>query len=190
MHNLRSLLTNKGKRMKIFKLLFISSLLVGTSLMAFTAKVKEPIIVEGTNVGEYQKPGAPVDIKYTSEHVEIGEVSRVVIVLMPRANSGTMKVKVKLDKALEEVSNVDKQLSFDLETDKKEFPLQLEVSANEDGLYYIRLHIVMKDKGMRAFAVPVYFGEGKLKKVNTTVEKTQKGEMISVSAAEETITKE
>lgn len=176
--------------MKIIKLLFVSSLLVTTSLMAFTAKVKEPVIVKGTTVGEYQKPGAPIDIRYTSEHVEIGEVSKVDIILMPRGGSGTMKVKIKLDKALDEISNVDKQLSFDLENGTKEYPIHVEVSAAEDGLYYIRLHVVIKGKGMRAFAVPVYFGEGKLQTNNVTVEKTQEGEKISVSAAEETITKE
>ena len=176
--------------MKIVKILLVSSLLIGTSVTAFTSKVKEPVLVKGTSEGAYQKPGAPVEIKYTSEHVDAGEVSKVDIVLMPRAESGTMKVKIKLSKALEEISNVDKKLSFDLESPGKEYPIALEVLAEEDGLYYVKVQVVIEGKGMRAFAVPVYVGEGKLKTDTSAVEKTQKGENISVSAAEETITKE
>jgi hypothetical protein len=176
--------------MKIFKLLLASTLLVGTSAIAFTSKVKEPVLVKGTSIGEYSKPGAPVEIRYTSEHVEVGEVSKVNIVLLSSATTGTMKVKVKLDKQLNEISNIEKQLSFDLDTNSKEYPIHLDVSADEDGLYYIKLHVVIKGKGMRAFAVPVYFGEGQLKTQKAAVEKTQTGENISVSAAEETITEE
>jgi len=176
--------------MKIFKILFIALLLIGTHAMALTSKVKKPVLVKGTSVGEYKKPGAPVDISYISEHVDSGESSRVAIVLLTRITSGTMKVKVKLGKGLEEISNVDKQLTFELGTDTIEYPLNMEVSADEDGLYYVKLRVAIKGKGMRAFAVPVYFGEGKLKTENVILEKNQEGETISVSAAEETITKE
>jgi LEA14-like dessication related protein len=176
--------------MKRMNILLVSALLIGTSALAFTPKVKEPILVKGTSIGEYKKPGAPVDISYISEHVESGDVSRVVIVLMTRVKTGMMKVKVKLGKGLEEISNVDKQLSYDLDTDTIEYPLNMEVSAEEDGLYYIKLHVSIKGKGMRAFAVPVYFGEGKIKTQNTAVAKTQEGENIIVSPAQETITKE
>lgn len=176
--------------MKVFKIALVASLLGATSTMAFTAKIKEPVLVKGTSTGKYKKPGAPVDISYISEHVQSGESSRVVVVLMTRVTTGTMKVKIKLDKGLEEISNIDKQLSFDLGTDTIEYPLNMEVLADEDGLYYIKLRVSIKGKGMRAFAVPVYFGEGKLKTSHTAVEKTQEGENISVSAAEETITKE
>lgn len=190
MRNSQSLSTHKGENMKLLKIVVVSSLLATTSLMALSAKVKEPVLVQGTSVGEYQKPGAPVDIKYTSEHVEVGEVSKVDIVLMPRAESGTMKVKIKLAKALEEISNIDKKLSFDLESRGKEYPIALEVLAEENGLYYVKVQVVIEGKGMRAFAVPVYVGEGKLKTDTSAVEKTQQGENISVSVAEETITKE
>lgn len=176
--------------MKIFKILLASSLLLGTSAIAFTTKVKEPLLVKGTSIGEYNKPGAPVEIRYTSEHVDVGEVSKVDIMLISSVITGTMKVKIKLDKQLNEISNVDKHLSFDLDSKSKEYPIDLDVSADEDGLYYIKLHVAIKGKGMRAFAIPVYFGEGQLKTQKAAVEKTQKGENISVSAAEETITKE
>ena len=175
--------------MKIKHILLVSSLFLGTSAMAMTAKVEKPVLVKGTSVGEYAKPGAPVEISYTSEHVSVGDVSKVDIVLTSRMKSGTMKVKIKVDKDLHEISNVDKHLSFDLSEGEKEYPLQLEVSADEDGLYYVRVMVTIKGKGMRSFAVPVYVGKGTLRKNKANIEQTKSGENISVFSAEETITK-
>ena len=98
-----------------------------------------------------------------------------------------MKVKVKIDKGLNEITNTDKQLSFDLDKGEKEYPLHLEVSAHKDGLYYVRVMVTIKDKGMRAFAVPVYVGKGTLTKNKTNVEKTKSGENMILFKAEETI---
>ncbi len=176
--------------MKILKILLTSSLLISTSVMAFTAKVEKPALVKGTSIGKYAKPGAPVDIRYESQHVNIGDTSDINIILTSSSTIGTMKVKIKVDKGLDEVSSVEKHLSFDLSKGEKEYPLHLSVSADEDGLYYIRILVSIKGKGMRAFAVPVYVGDGVLKTKKTAVEKTEKGENISVSAAQETITKE
>ncbi len=168
----------------------MSSLLISTSAMAFSAKVEKPAVVKGASTGKYAKPGAPVDISYDSQHVNAGDTSNVNVILTSSTTVGTMKVKVKVDKGLHEISNVKKHLSFDLAKGKKEYPLHLEVSADEDGLYYVRIQVAIKGQGMRAFAVPVYVGDAVLKTKKTAVEKTDKGETISVSAAEETITKE
>ena len=176
--------------MKIVKILCMSSLLIGTSALAFTAKVEKPALVKGTSIGKYVKPGAPVDISYESQHVDAGDTSNINIILKSGSSTGTMKVKIQVDKDLHEISNVEKNLSFDLADVKKEYPLYLEVSADEDGLYYVRILVSIKGKGMRAFAVPVYVGDGVLKTTKTEVEKTDIGENISVSAAQETIIKE
>ena len=175
--------------MKITQLLLVSSLFLGTSVMALTAKVEKPVLVKGTSVGEYAKPGAPVEISYTSEHVSMGDVSKVDISLTSSLKSGTMKVKVKVDKDLSEITNIDKHLSFDLSEEGNEYPLHLEVSADEDGLYYVRVMVSIKGKGMRSFAVPVYVGEGTLRKNKANMEKTKSGENITVFSAEETIIK-
>lgn len=175
--------------MKIFNVLLTSALLLGTSAMALTAKVEKPVLVKGTSVGSYAKPGAPVEISYTSEHVSVGDVTNVDINLTSSIKTGTMKVKVKVDKDLNEITTVDKHLSFDLTQGEKEYPLHLEVSADEDGLYYVRVMVTIKGKGMRSFAVPVYVGEGTLRKNKATIEKTKSGENITVFSAEETITK-
>ena len=175
--------------MKITHIVLLGSLFLGTSSMALSSKVDKPVVVQGSSVGEYAKPGAPVDISYTSEHVNVGDISKVEIVFTSRVRSGMMKVKVKVDKDLNEISNVKKELSFDLGKGKKEYPLYLEVSGDEDGLYYVRVMVRIKGQGMRSFAVPVYIGEGTLRKNKTTIEKTKNGENITVFSAEETITK-
>ncbi len=176
--------------MKRIHIVVLTSLLVGTSAMAMSAKVEKPVVVKGTSIGKYAKPGAPVGIRYESQHVNVGDTSHIDIILTSSSTTGTMKVKVKVDKDLNELSPVQKHLIFDLREGKKEYPLHLEVSADEDGLYYVRILVSIKGKGMRAFAVPVYVGDTVLKTKKTAVEKTDKGETISVSAAQETITKE
>lgn len=176
--------------MKVFKILLVSSLLISTTAIAFTAKVEKPELVKGTSIGKYAKPGAPVNITYTSEHVAVGDVSKVDIVLATSVSKGTMKVIVKVDKNLDEISDRQKHLSFDLSDGKKEYPLHLEVSAAEDGLYYVKLLVSIKGQGMRAFAVPVYVGDGIPKMKKTPVEKTTSGETISISPAEESIIEE
>jgi len=181
--------------MKIFNIVLTSSLLIATSATAFSAKVKEPSSVKGTSVGTYAKPGAPVDIRYESQHVDAGDSSVVSIVLTSSVSMGNMKVKLKVDKGLNDLSHSKKHLSFDLSEGKKEYPLHLEVSADEDGLYYISVLVSIKGQGMRAFAVPVYVGDAVDKTKKTVagyrnIEKTDKGTTISVSAAQESITEE
>ncbi|PHS40623.1 MAG: hypothetical protein COB07_03720 [Sulfurovum sp.] len=173
----------------------MSSLLISTAAMAFGVKVEKPVVVKGSSIGTYAKPGAPVDISYESEHVDTGDTSNINIILTSSTTTGTMKVKVKVDKDLHEISKVKKHLSYDLSESKKEYPLHLEVSADEEGLYYIRVLVSIKGQGMRAFAVPVYVGDAVLKTKKTagsysTIEKTDKGGTISVSAAQESITEE
>jgi len=176
--------------MRIVKILLASSLLIITTAIAFTAKVDKPESVKGTSIGKYAKPGAPVDITYTSEHVDVGDVSKVDIVLMTSVTTGKMQVKVKVDRDLDEISGLEKHLSFDLSDGKKEYPLHLEVSAAEDGRYYVKLLVSIKGQGMRAFAVPVYVGEGTSKMKKAPIEKTTNGETISISPAQESIIQE
>lgn len=181
------MIIKKGNKMKT---ILLASILLITASVAFTAKVEKPALIQGTSVGKYAKPGAPVDIRYETQHVNIGDVSDINIILISSSTMGTMKVTLKVDKGLDEVSSVEKHFSFDLSEGNREYPIDLQVSADEDGLYYIKLLISIKGKGMRAFAVPVYVGDAVLKTKKAAVEKTEKGENINVSAAQETITKE
>ena len=175
--------------MKKMKILLLASLLIGVSAIAMTSKVEKPIgIKSGTSIGEYKKPGAPVDITYTTEHVEAGDVSEVKIVLTSTVESGTMDVLVNVDKNLNQLTNIANSVSFDMGVGQKEYPLDLSVSADQDGLYYVKLIVSIKDRGVRTFAVPVYVGDEKsYKKSSKSIKKTANGQNISVSPATETI---
>lgn len=175
--------------MKNIKTLLLASLLMGTKSMAMTSKVENPELVKGTSIGKYAKPGAPVDITYITEHVDVGEESHIHIVLSSRMTSGNMHVKIHLDKGLEANETLAKSMTIPMKADKGEYPIDFKVSADEDGLYYVKFLVSIKKKGFRAFAVPVYVGSGVLKNSKKSIQKTKNGENIVVSPAQETIIK-
>lgn len=174
--------------MKTIKIVLLATLFIGISAIAMTSKVEKPIgIKKGTSVGQYSKPGAPVDITYTTEHVDVGGISEVNIILSSAVESGTMNVVVNVDKNLNQLTDIAKNISFDMGAGEKEYPLNLSVSADKDGLYYVKLLVSIKGRGVRAFAVPVYVGDEKqYEKRNKPIKKTANGENISVSQAVET----
>ncbi len=165
----------------------ISFVLVGSLTMASPAKDSEIKLIKGTSVGHYAKPGAPVDIGYTSQNVDAGESCEVNIQLITSGQAGTMKVTIKIDKRLNATQKIDKIVSFILNKSQNEYPLKMNVSADTDGVYYIRVLVKIDGKGSRAFAVPVYIGEGRVRKSEVSIEKTATGENISVSKAVERV---
>lgn len=179
--------------MKKAKLLLVPFLII----MGLHAKPTDTItedsnIKTGTTIGHYSKPGAPIDMTYQTSSVDNNETSDINITLTTSAQTGTMNVTLNFEKSLTQVSNVDENLTFQITQGQKEYPINLQVSSLEDGLYYIRL-LTKIDKGsgsqLRAFAVPVYIGENPQPKTrSSTIMKAMNGENISVSKAVETIT--
>jgi len=160
-----------------------------TPLLLFIGLNAQP--VTGTTLGHYSKPGAPIDIKYTTNSVDKNETSDVNITLIPTVRSGTMSILLTLDDKLTPRSPIEKEIKFEITSTQRTYPLNLQVSSLEDGLYYIRL-LTKIDKGvgskMRAFAVPVTIGKGRKPNFNATLMmKSHSGENISVSRAVETI---
>ena len=148
----------------------------------------------GTTIGHYSKPGAPIDMTYLSNSTDDNKSNRVYdvnITLTSTVRYGTMNVKLTLDDNLTPTSPIEKELSFEISPEQKEYPINLQVSAPEDGLYYIRL-LTKIDKGvgskLRAFAVPVQVGERKKLNRNSVMMKSNAGENISISKAVETVT--
>ena len=163
--------------------------LVLTPFLILVGLNAEPIT--GTTLGHYSKPGAPIDMSYTSNRVDKNEVTDINITLTTTVRTGNMNVLVNFEDDLKQESNVPKELNFEITPDKKKYFINLKVSSSKDGLYYIRL-LTKIDKGsgskMRAFAVPVFVGdEPKKKNSNTMIMKASNGENISVSKAVETI---
>jgi len=149
--------------------------------------------MKGTTVGHYAKPGAPIDMSYVSKSHGNDEENRVYdvnITLSTTVHYGTMSAKINVDDKLTPLSTVEKEMHFELNPEKKKYHIDMQVSAKEDGLYYIRL-LTKIDKGvgskLRAFAVPVQVGEKKRLDVNTMIMKSHSGENISISKAVETI---
>ena len=149
--------------------------------------------MSGTTIGHYSKPGAPIDMTYLSKSTDNNKSSKLYdinITLTTTVRYGTMKVKMRFDDALKPLSSIEKELSFEITPEQKKYPINLQVSAKEEGLHYIRL-LTKIDKGrgskLRAFAVPVQVGEKKRLKRNSVMMKSHSGERISVSKAVETI---
>ena len=137
------------------------------------------------------KPGAPIDMSYESSKVQAGEIANVNVKLMTTLSSGEMEVTVNLDEGLTSDGVIQTVQKLTILPDEKEYALNFRVLAQEDGLYYIRL-LTKVESGdgarMRAFAVPIYVGDAKLKtKSKQVIMKVLGGENISVSKAQETI---
>ncbi|NOZ90235.1 MAG: hypothetical protein GXO60_02995 [Epsilonproteobacteria bacterium] len=179
-------------KIKTTKLLIASMLL--TTLMggvAMAKDTKDTKIAKGTTIGHYQKPGAPVDLTYKSTRVDVGEVADINISLSTTLKSGEMDVLLSLDDNLEPIGDSYDSVTFMLSPNQNNYDINLKVKGKKDGLYYIRLLIEVKGDNspkMRALAVPVYIGDGQLKKRSSQkIMKAMSGENISISKAQETI---
>ena len=144
-----------------------------------------------TTKGKYRKPGAPIDMTHTEARVAIGEIADINVTFSTSLRSGNIEIEVSLDKGLESSETLSSVTSFELSSDKKDYKMNFKVSAKKDGLYYIRL-LGKAGEGesirMRSFAIPVYVGDGHLKKKGKQViMKVMGGENLSVSKAQETI---
>ena len=148
-------------------------------------------IVKGTTVGHYQKPGAPIDINYSSTRVGLNEISDVNISLITSVKSGDMEVNIDIDKNLKVEGENYNKITFSLDPNEKEYNINLKLLSSKDGLYYVRLLTKIDNENslkMRAFAVPIYVGNGQLKrKTNQLIRKAMSGENLSISKAEETV---
>jgi len=165
-----------------------------------TAKIKliekkdiNGTIIKGTTIGHYQKPGAPVDMTYTTRKIKVGEVSDVNVTFSTSLKSGEMDISISFDKELKPVGEDFNRVIFPIIPGQRDYKLHLKVTSSKNGLYYVRFLIKIKDSNgissnMRAFAVPVYVGNGRLnRKSSQQIMKAFSGENLSVSKAEETI---
>jgi len=176
--------------MKLIKIVMVSALLLA-SLTAMTAKVEEQAekrvyqVLKSEKVDHCTKPGLPVELEYSSEHVDTGVVSNVNITIFTTLIEGVLKVNVK---ALEGLDFEEKDFRFKLSKEEKnEFSLALEVLSSINGKHYLTFELSVEGKGGRIVEVPVKFGTIMSKPQATNVEKTQSGVNISVSKAIEEI---
>lgn len=160
-------------------------------LFVLTLNAKD--ISSNSTFHQYSKPGAPIDMSYTSEKVDLNETCDVNITLTTAITKGTISALISLDKNLSSLIEFDNNLTFEIMPNQQDFLINLKVKSEYQGLYYIRL-LTKVDKGygvkLRSFAVPIYVGE-KLeiisKDINLNMKALGSGENITVSKAIETI---
>ncbi|CAA6823266.1 MAG: Unknown protein [uncultured Sulfurovum sp.] len=142
---------------------------------------------------QYAKPGAPVDMRYTSQKVDVNEISDVKITLFTSIPTGKISTLIDLDKNLNSLKIFDDNVSFQVMPNQQTFVINLQVRSQKEGLYYIRL-LTKVDQGygvkLRSFAIPIYVGkEPEIinKNINMRMKALSSGENISISKAIETI---
>jgi hypothetical protein len=167
-------------------------ILILTALL-FILELNAKELSSNSTFHQYSKPGAPIDMHYTSEKVDINETSDVNITLTTTVTRGTLSVLIHLDKNLNSLRAFDNNLTFEIMPNQQDFLINLQVKSEYQGLYYLRL-LTKIDKGygikLRSFAVPIYVGEKvkiTSKDINLTMKALGLGENISVSKAIETI---
>jgi len=167
------------------------TLIISSLLLTLSIHAKE--LNSNSTMHQYAKPGAPVDMSYTSQKVEVNETSDVNISLTTSINQGTISAILTLDKHLTSINALDTNLTFEVAPKQQTFLINLQVKAEKEGLYYIKL-LTKVDKGygikLRSFAVPIYIGKNagiRKKRNNTQMKALASGENISVSKAIETI---
>ncbi len=157
-------------------------------ILSLTAKD----ISSNSTIHQYSKPGASIDMSYSSQRVDINEVSDVNITLTTALRKGTLSTIITLDKNLTSINKFNNNLSYAILANQQEFLINLQVNSKKEGLYYIRL-LTKIDNGygvkLRSFAVPIYIGKevGITKKRIGSQMKALGAENISVSKAVETI---
>jgi len=166
-------------------------LIVSTILLTLNINAKE--LSSNSTMHHYAKPGAPIDMSYTSQKVDVNETSDVNITLTTSIKQGSISTILNLDENLISLKAVDTNSTFSVQPEQQTFLINLQVKAEQEGLYYIKL-LTKVDKGygvqLRSFAVPIYVGKnaGIKKHHNSTQMKLlNSGENISVSKAIETI---
>jgi len=166
-------------------------LIASSMLLTLTINAKE--VSSNSTMNHYAKPGAPIDMKYTSQKVDVNETSDVNITLTTSIKQGTLSTSMSLDENLISLKAVDTNNTFSVTPEEQTFIINLQVKAEKEGLYYIKL-LTKVNRGygvqLRSFAVPIYVGENAGIKKHHNSEQMKLlggGENISVAKAVETI---
>lgn len=177
--------------MKTLKILLVSVLLLGVLVNAMSSKVKvrdttSYKVLKGDSKESYMKPGLAVNLSYTSEHVDVGEISDVNITITTTLDEGVLKVNLK---SLEEnkLDLEEQNLEFTLLKGDNDFPIHLQLSSENEGSYYVTIFVSLEGEGGRVFEVPVNIGTTSEKLSAKSVEITDKGIAVTSSSAEEEI---
>jgi hypothetical protein len=172
----------KEKRMK--RILFVVTVLL---LVLGWMSLNQHEVIKGGTVGKYLKPGAPVNFEYQSERVDVNETALVQFKIICSRSVGELNLQIRVDKQLEDESGIEREMTFEVTEEQREFPVEMELQAQENGTYYVRLLVKYTHNGsssLRSYAIPVYVGEEKRSIQKSTIGTVPK---LSISKAKESI---
>ena len=158
----------------LLKNLLTFTLITGASQLSAKETIK------GSTLGNYAKPGADIGIEYMSQKVNVLESATVQINLIPNTRYRTLDVQISMDETLQNLSDTPKKMHIEVKKKQKKYPIEIEVSAQTEGVYYIKLIINAGGKA-KAFAVPVYVGDME------DLQKSKSHKKIKVMKAKESI---
>jgi hypothetical protein len=155
----------------------------------------EKALLKGSTRGQYMKPGAPVQLSYTSSKVRVGETSDIQVVLhLTTFDIDRVEVSVSTDPGIVLLDSPGLSFVLPLETGKINYPLSFSASSDLAGLQYINLLVTTTrgDKQLnRAFSIPVQTGSDSeikaMRKAGSAVEADENGQLVVPMEAEETI---
>ncbi len=162
---------------------------------ASSAGTADKALLSGGTQDKYMKPGAPVQISYTSTKVQVGETSHIQAVLhLTTADIEQAQVSVSVDAGLVLQDSPGLAFALALEPGKLDYPLSFSASSGIAGLQYINLQVKTTRGGeqlSRAFSIPVQTGSDSeiqaMKRSTSPVELDENGQAVLPMAAEETI---
>ncbi|MEE9303235.1 MAG: hypothetical protein V3U84_05565 [Thiotrichaceae bacterium] len=119
----------------------------------------------GDTKNQYSKPGAPVQLSYTSTKVQAGEESQIDLIFSTQTfdemnKEGAISINVTVDNGLT-ISNLSSVFDIQLEPNTTDYPISFSASADSSGLYYVNIFasmLVGANNMNRAFAIPVQVG--------------------------------
>lgn len=177
--------------MKTLKIILASTFLLSSSAMAMTAKASEDNkkiyeVLEGDSSKIIGKPGLAVELKYKTQHVDVGVLSDVNMSIRTVLKTGMLKVKMKTLE--DDLSGLKKEeFEFEITEEKQVFPLNLQLSSATEGRHYLTVYLSVEGEGGRVFDIPVYIGDSTKKISTKAIDRTEKGDPIIISVAEEEI---
>jgi len=173
------------KKLKIvWALVVVSIVILVISSQIQNKKVHK--IISGDSRTMISKSNLPVNVRYTTEQVDVNETSNVDVSISTTLSKGTLKVKINdLENDLEGLD--DAELLFELSEDSNSFPLNFQVSSEVAGIHYISFIFSVEGKGVKALSIPINIGKEIVQQKVQKAIKNSNGVPLSISHAEEVI---
>lgn len=193
---------NKQNSLKIFSLISLLSIslincaqnindIKTDETLKTTNIIKDINTLKGSTIGQYQKPGAPIDITYSSTVVPTaGDIIKVTLTFTGDLKpNNKIKVSITPDKSLE-IYNFTGPVVFDMSITNTIPEINLSIYSSKLSLVYLNIFVDYfidnKIISSRVFAVPVKTGKNSkpsLQKVGNT-HRDSEGNLLIIQEVE------